>query len=369
MRQPRRNSNLLKLQIDKKSSVNLYKEKEKGGSILKKKIDFVIAWVDGTDISWRKQREAYKKECSGGSLQQWNDSESRYRDWGLLPYWFRAVEKFAPWVNNIYFVTCGQVPQWLNEEHPKLKLIEHKDYIPKKYLPTFNSHCIELNFHRIPGLSEQFVYFNDDMFLLQPTQPEDFFVNGLPCGTPILTPVRMVQNGIRAEINDLYVINHFFKKNEVILNNWKKWLNPKYKKVLLRTLLLMIFPGEEFPGFFVHHVPQGYLKETFEEVWNLVPQILDETCRHRFRDTNDVNQWLFEYWQYAKGRFAPRSPYIGEMFEGEDTYQDMCNAIRGQRYKLICCNDSIDFYDFEARKNELQKAFQEILPDKSLFEK
>ena len=41
-------------------------------------------------------------------------------------------------------------------------------------LPTFNSHAIELNLHRIPGLAPAFLYFNDDFFLGQRAFPDDF---------------------------------------------------------------------------------------------------------------------------------------------------------------------------------------------------
>ena len=69
-------------------------------------------------------------------------------------------------VRRIHFVTWGHLPSWLNKEHPKLNIVNHKDFIPEKYLPTFNSHAL-WNMHRIPGLAENFVYFNDDMFLIK----------------------------------------------------------------------------------------------------------------------------------------------------------------------------------------------------------
>ena len=115
------------------------------------------------------------------------NSEVRYRDWDTLKYWFRGVEKFAPWVGNIYFVTDDQKPEWLNVDHPKLKWVKHTDFIPKEYLPTFNSHAIFLNLHRIEGISEKFVLWNDDVFLLKDVSPDDFFVNGKPCDYPTLT--------------------------------------------------------------------------------------------------------------------------------------------------------------------------------------
>ena len=113
----------------------------------------------------------------------------RYREWDTLRYWFRAVEKYAPWVNQVYFVTCGHVPKWLNMDAPKLHFVRHQDYIPEQYLPTFSSHPIELNLHRIEGLSEHFVYFNDDFYLTAPVQETDFFVNGLPCDSLEETPL------------------------------------------------------------------------------------------------------------------------------------------------------------------------------------
>ena len=98
--------------------------------------------------------------------------------WVEGKYWFRGIEKNAPWVHNIYFVTWGHLPAWLNTAHPKLHIIKHTDFIPPQYLPTYNSPTIELNLHRIPGLSENFVYFNDDGFLIRPVTPQHFFKSG-----------------------------------------------------------------------------------------------------------------------------------------------------------------------------------------------
>ena len=126
------------------------------------KIDFVVTWVDGNDVAWQAEKIRYspKKTDSG-------NEENRFRDWGLMKYWFRGIEKFAPWVNHVYFITWGHVPEWLNLEHEKLSIIKHSDYIPDEYLPTFNSNVIELNLHRIPQLSEHFVLFNDDMIFFK----------------------------------------------------------------------------------------------------------------------------------------------------------------------------------------------------------
>src|SRR5690554_53344 len=136
-------------------------------------MDFVLIWVDGSDPNWQAQKNLYSGKPAG-------DSPARFRDWDILKYWFRGVEKFAPWVNKIFFVTWGHVPEFLNLEHPKLVIVRHEDYIPKEYLPTFSANVIETNLHRIEGLSDKFVYFNDDVFITKKVTKEDFFKNGLP---------------------------------------------------------------------------------------------------------------------------------------------------------------------------------------------
>ena len=84
-------------------------------------IDFVITWVDNTDLKWEEDFLHYKEEQLGNSIKT-AKSSFRFRDWGILKYWFRAVEQYAPWVNKVYFVTCGQHPDWLNKDYPKLEL-------------------------------------------------------------------------------------------------------------------------------------------------------------------------------------------------------------------------------------------------------
>ena len=171
-------------------------------------IDFVVLWVDGNDPEWQKEKAKYQ----GKSLNDSNSS-NRYRDWGLMPYWFRAVEKFAPWVRKIHFVTCGHLPDFLNTASPKLNIVKHSDFIPEEYLPTFSSHAIEMNIHRIPGLSEHFVYFNDDTFLLRPLSETAFFKDGLPCTSAVERPIELKGNfGVwqHAAVNDLSVVNSHF---------------------------------------------------------------------------------------------------------------------------------------------------------------
>ena len=118
--------------------------------------------MDGADPVWRKDKK--NRMIEQGISAGIDDREERYRDWEILQYLFRGIEKFAPWVRTVHFVTYGHLPKWLNVQNSKLHIVNHKDFIPAQYLPTFNSHTIEWNFHRIKGISDQFIYLNDDYF-------------------------------------------------------------------------------------------------------------------------------------------------------------------------------------------------------------
>ncbi len=329
-----------------------------------KPIDFVIVWVDGNDPEWRQEKAKYD-----GSIVTASNSEVRYRDWDNLQYWFRTVEKFAPWVNKIHFVTWGHLPSWLDTSNPKLSIVKHTDFIPEKYLPTFSSHTIELNLHRIEGLAEQFVYFNDDIFLTAPVNPEDFFKNGKPCDTVAQDCIFFGKDsaGFFNGAN-VTVVNSNFKKRECIKKNLGIWFNPKNGfRNIVRTTLLMPWPW--FPGFYYQHVATNFLKSNFDEVWEKEFDILDETCSHKFRKNGDVNQWVIKFWQMAKGQVSVRSDKFAYCYHiKESNFARLCEDIPSGRHKMLCLNDTANTLDFETKKEKVNQAFEKLLPDKSGFE-
>lgn len=332
-------------------------------------IDFVIPWVDGSDKKWLAQKSLFINSDSSSD----GFDEEKYRDWDLLRYWFRGVEQFAPWVRKIHFVTWGHIPSWLNVSHPKINVVRHEDYIPREFLPTFSSHVIELNFHRIDGLAEKFVYFNDDTFLIRPVHKEDFFKKGLPCASAILVPFRTLKGDwLTAPLNNVAVINDHFGFHKSVLNHFSKWFNIKYG--FANVLSAWMLPYRAFYGFLEFHLPNSFLKSTFEEVWKLEEELLVETSSHKFRDRSDVNQWLFENWQFAQGMFAPRSLRFGEAFYLSDCSDSKVRAvvdyIENQKGSVICVNDGkMDKRFLGVAKESVEGAFQKILPNKSLFEK
>lgn len=325
-------------------------------------IDFVIPWVDGSDLNWRKERAYY----SGTSVDL---EECRFRDWDLLQYWFRAVEAYAPWVHKIYFVTWNQIPHWLNINHPKLQLIDHRDYIPEAYLPTFSSHTIELNFHRISSLSEHFVYFNDDMFLNAPVEPEDFFRNGVPCDCAVMGDFCAPRPGdiyVHAQCNVMGFLNTHFHKREVLRAYAPKWFDPRNGKAFLKNIYASA--TRNFSLICNQHLPSSMLKSTYRILWDLEPGLLDATCRNKFRSLGDVNQYIISYYNLCTGNFHPRPVDFGKCYSIGRNADEMLQDILHGRHKTICLNDNPFVMDFELEKRRLLTIYQRKLPDKSSFE-
>ena len=146
----------------------------------KNNIDIVYLWVNGTDPEWRARRLRADKTLSEncrGEIALYGNVEGRFRDNDELRYSLRALEKYFPDHGHIYIVTDAQTPSWL-KAHSGLTIIDHRQLIPAEHLPTFDSGNIESYIHRIAGLSEQFFYFNDDVFFGAPVDVNDWFFSG-----------------------------------------------------------------------------------------------------------------------------------------------------------------------------------------------
>ncbi len=326
-------------------------------------IDFVIFWVDGSDAAWNAAWRAAKLHA----IVSDDTSDIRCRNWDNLHYWFRGVERFAPWVRRVHLVTWGHLPEWLNIEHPKLHVVRHEDFIPSEYLPTFNSLTIGMNLHRIESLAEQFVVFNDDMFLTRVCRQEDYFRHGLPCDMARLSIVQPSSIG-HIIYNDLELLNARYDKKKVMGEHFGKWFSLRYgASNLLKTMSLL--PWSTFPGLSDHHLPQPILKRQWEACWYTWHEALDATCRHKFRHLTNVSDYLFRYDALVSGRFSPQSMRDGRLMTISDSTLDtICRDIEHQRWRQVCLNDSEHIVDFDTAKTRLNAAFECILPQKSAYE-
>lgn len=325
-------------------------------------VDFVILWVDDRDPVWQKK----KMEYTGAGVSEGNTG-ARYRDWDTLKYWFRGVEKFAPWVRNIYFVTDDQKPDWLNMDHPKLKWVKHTDFIPDQYLPTFSAHPIEWNLHRIEGLSEHFVYFNDDVFLIKDTKKQDFFRNGLPCDIPVLGP--LYPSGFFSYIlfNNINLLNKHFSLKKSIQKHPFKWIRCQKPAGIIK--LLLYGRRDLIPNSVSRHIHFCFRKSTFELLWEKERDAIENTCRHRQRHKEDVSLYVIRDWQLFSGAFYPHETK-GKLFHTESMkYSDSAiEYLVRQKGKVICLNDTENEVDFEAHKKRILDAFDKLLEEKSGFE-
>lgn len=327
-------------------------------------IDFVITWVDMNDPKWQAKFAKYshnKNNTKNGV------SKARFRDNGFLKYWFRGVEKFAPWVRKIHFVTDGQKPEWLDENNPKINLVNHEDFIPLQFLPTYNSVVIERYLHKIPGLAEHFVYFNDDFYIINNIEKERFFQNGLPCDIAVFDYNPSWSQWYKRIKNNIKIINRNFNKKEVMALYHDKWFDKNYG-MKARWNYILKFYGK-FITLRTPHNAQPYLKTTFDEVWAAAGKELTETSSNKFRSLSDYTPELFRMWQICQGNFTPYNTYNDtKMFPLIIRSKQAVKAISQQSYSLICLNDNVHIRNYDLVINNLKNAFQHILPEKSSFE-
>lgn len=331
----------------------------------REEIDFVVLWVDGNDPIWRAEKDMHLQRLG----YKTDNRNARYRDWNNMMYWFRAVEKFAPWVRKVHFVTFGHLPPWLNVNCPKLNIVRHDEFIPSEYLPLFNSSAIEINIHRIKDLSEKFIYFNDDMFLIDSVKKDDFFVKDCPvtyaCFVKELSEKRRDEDPYFGMIaTNAEVVSKNYKKYKAILMHPLKFFSLKNRRETLCNIRALFNKSYVLDST---HMPQAFTKEVFFKAWDLNKENMIATSMSRFRRKDNVNQDLMKSHQILSGNFSPQSREIGMplFFSNEELLRDV---IVHQSYKMCCIADDVADDKFEAAAERLRSYFETILPEKSQFE-
>ena len=334
-------------------------------------IDFVVTWLDPNDPEWQKSYATYSPNAKGDM------SEARFRDMEIFKYWFRAVEQYAPWVRKVFLITNGKFPEWINKDNPKLVLVKHEDYMPQECLPTFNSCAIELHMHKIQGLSEYFVYFNDDMMLNAPVTPEYYFKNDLPCDinkeTCYNVPIYTVKDrfGIyMSMMANIGIINRHFRRWDTVCQSPRRWFG---LHLGLRGLMMsgLLSRQRLFVGFSNFHSEQPYLKAVFDEVWEKEPEFMSASCS-RFREEITANPYIFRYWQFATNRFYPMKRNGRFFFLTEKRFLgEIEKTLADPSCASVCLNDTslCPDEDYNIIKRNLQGMLEKKLPHKSSFEK
>lgn len=330
--------------------------------MVKFSIDFVVLWVDDSDLGWIKKRNAFRPDD-----EQMN-TDARFRDYGIFKYWFRSVETNAPWVNKIHLVTDKQVPDWL-ADNPKVNLVDHSSFIPEEFLPTFNSNVIESNVHRIKGLAEHFVLFNDDLFIFNPVRPEDLFDDeGRSKDIFALNIIQPTDHYSHIFVQNLSLINKSYDKATVIKEHWRKFFDLKYGKLLILNFYLM--PFKTFTRFYDHHLATAFTKHDLIRMWELFGDELISFQENRFRQPNDYSVYLARYIRLVEGDFSPMS------MKNRGTYFAITDLKRvakeiGSANKFVVLNDDEKLQQdkFNNIKNEVNRLLGYKFPNKSEFEK
>ena len=330
-------------------------------------VDFVLTWVDDGDPDWQASR-AQHAAAGTGEVARDGDSQAMFRDHGMLRYWFRAVEENAPWVRTIYFVTAGQIPDWLDTENPKIRVVSHEEIMDPENLPTFNPRAIQAGFDNLEGLAENFVVFDDDTFLNQPVTPDFFFPDGLPYGMALPNALAMRTSHSHALLNVSGLLNEHFDQRQVLRQNWRKWLSPKYGKELFRSLALLPWPY--ILPFTISHLPVPVSRSMMQEAFAAAEEDLRETSARRFRDPRDMLPiQLAVAWQNVKGHFSPVSRRnIGASFDlGSADVKEMQAALLDPSVHTVCYNDSTTA-DTVGPAAAVREAMAQKYPSESSFE-
>lgn len=293
-------------------------------------MDLVITYVNGNDPVWKKDYEKYTNVPV---------MEKRFRDWGTLKYLLRGVENHMPFIRNVYLVVShsSQVPDWADTAN--LKIVLHKDIIPENFLPTFNCNPIEMHLHRIEGLDEEYLYFNDDMFPVADCKPEDFFRNG---------------KGVIKIYRHLFV-SGMYKK---ICRNSDRLAR---KALGMSCSMCFIRP---------QHICSPMLKSVCEELYDKVKPEIDETSASRTRTEKNLNQYLFLDYMYYKGLLIDEK-ISNKHFSVAMASPDKLDAfLRNPSRNLVCINDvHLSEQKYEKLHDAILNAFQAKFPVKSRFEK
>ena len=333
-------------------------------------IDLVLPWVDDRDEAWRQEyRESMKRYCP----EEKSVSNIRFESWDNLQYWFRAIEKFMPWINRVLFVTWGHLPSFLRTDHPKIKIVRHEDYIPRQYLPTYNSNTIEMNYHRIEELSENFIIFNDDMIPLQPIPETYYFSDDKVCDEAVEGPICPAEVGPIANmarytrVNNMIIINRHFKKRQVQEKNPGIWTNEAYGELMERNKSMSYW--YDFSGFHDPHMPSAMKKSTLRKLWEVEPEALENGSRNHFRTYTDVTQYLIRYWQLCEGNIVPRRT-LGKMcIVNKDNVSYYAEGIARQEWQMVSLNEDCTPEEFVVIKKSINESLFKLFPTKSTFEK
>ncbi|MGC1211669.1 MAG: stealth family protein, partial [Micromonospora sp.] len=307
-------------------------------------VDVVYTWVDGTDPAWLRRRA----EVAGTPYHAESASAARFLSRDELRYSLRSLHTYAPWVRTVYLVTDNQVPPWLEPGVPGLRVVSHREiFRDPSVLPTFNSHAIESQLHHIDGLSEHFLYFNDDVFLGRDVTARDFFLaNGISRFFPspaLVPPGPPAADDIPASAAG--------KNNRALIAG-------RFGTVLTQKM---------------KHMPHALRRSVLYEVEETFAAQHRATAGSQFRSITDISvaSSLHHYYGFHTGRAVPGElAYAIAELSDPDTPARLAHLLAKRDRHVFCLNDAFSTEeDLAAQVSVLTPFLDTYFPVPSPWEK
>ena len=316
------------------------------------RIDIVYLWVNGADPVWRRKRQRALADWTAqqtDDLALYGNVAGRYRDNGELRFNLRALEKFYPNHGHIYLVTDGQVPHWL-QPHDGLTLVDHRDLMPATSLPVFDSGHIESYLHHISGLSERFIYLNDDVFFGAEVDPAQWFGAN---GVAVFTETAAVPHYETPQPSETALVNA-----SVLSRHWLSRRYPKYRHA---------------PRIFAHS-PRPMFKSLLHELEQTAPELFQQVRRTVFRSWRvpPIVPDLVPRWMLHTGRAAVQGLDPLHISSGAPDAEQQFQILMDEfgRIPFFCINDtSDDAVDDAPQLQSITRTLGKLLPNPSSFER
>jgi len=363
-------------------------------------IDVVFTWVNGSDPTFV---EDLKKSDLGSKTHKDDTKQQRFEDFNQLIYAIRSIEIYSPWIRRIYIVTNGQIPFWLNITNPKVKIVTHKQIFQHKdHLPTFNSMAIEVHLHQIEGLSEKFIYFNDDISLMKQICLSDFWtaeggykiyqhgevgrkVLSETCSEECVS-VKMSDGNCDQECNSIGCFWDGDDCDGITPPGGEKDHRPAFYQAIDFVNILYERTLTENKRHWLPHIPYMFNRKIMREMQEHYNIEFELTSRHKKRQKNDMQpEFAYVHWLQE----APKSKNVkvdpneyrnqpGRIGVGYISYYNNMMKNKPQlekikkdkNLKFLCINDLMDHDKPDAilAKEKLEEFYLQLYPHKSSVE-
>lgn len=280
-------------------------------------VDAVYTWVDGEDPAWRDRMARARAGVDGVPYHPQAHSANRFVSRDELRYSLRSLHMYAPWIRHVYLVTDQQVPTWLDRSHPGVTVVDHRDiYSDPSCLPVFNSSALTTQLHHIDGLSEHYLYLNDDMFFGNDVRPEDFWYGS---GIAKVFPSKQTRPFGPAHAADAPHFN----------------ITKNIRRALTDELGVSI-------SLAIRHTPYPQIRSVNTEIERRFADLVSTTARQKFRHHTDIAlDQMFHYYALATGRAVPATISYDYVNVGTATASSRLRRLLASRSRSVfCLNDA-----------------------------